>query len=82
MNMEKKIRQKYRLVYRETRGMMPSREKRTMLIVLSSGTITLQVFGHRVNSCPSDAETCFGKCSENRGSPRKWNGTRKRVAGR
>jgi hypothetical protein len=43
---------------------MPGRERKNIMIVLLSGTITLQVFGHRVNSCPSGAETCFCKCSE------------------
>jgi hypothetical protein len=81
MNMKKEIRQKYRLIYSEMRVVMPSL-KRQDGMPLSLRAITLQVFGYRMNSCPSDAETRFCKCSENRGSPRKWNGTRKRVAGR
>ncbi|MDR1244645.1 MAG: hypothetical protein LBJ98_01540 [Endomicrobium sp.] len=64
--MKKKIRQKYRLIYSEMRGVMPSREGENMLILLSFGAIILQVFGHRMNSCLAAAETCFCKCSENR----------------
>jgi hypothetical protein len=71
MNMKKKIRQKYCLIYNEMRGAMSSRKRRNMMIVLSPGAITRQVFSYRMNSCPATAETCFCRCSGIRSPLRK-----------